>query len=82
MLNISCSAVQSNSLQHMLRYSCNQGYGNWHFWLDIDAAQPEVWLEVAASIMHETDAIRDFVAQLPIWTSAAAVTTFQSSWKL
>ena len=73
--------MQSNKKQHMLRYSCNKGHEAWQFWLDVDD-ESEVWLEVAASIMDETDAINEFVAKLPTWTSAVPVTTYQSSWQL
>ena len=66
----------------MLRYSCNRGHEAWHFWLDLAVEESEVWLDVAASIMDETEAIKDFAAQLPSWTSAVPVTTYQSSWKL
>ena len=69
-------------MQHMLRFACNQGYDKWNFWLEADANQPEVWLDVAASLLEPSDAIREFVSQLPSWASEVPATTYQSSWKL
>ena len=69
-------------MQHMLRFACNQGYDKWKFWLEVDVNQPEVWLDVAASLLEPSDAIREFVGQLPSWASEVPATTYQSSWKL
>ena len=69
-------------MQHMLRFACNQGYDKWKFWLEVDVNQPEVWLDVAASLLEPSDAIREFVSQLPSWASEVPATTYQSSWKL
>lgn len=69
-------------MQHMLRFACNQGYDKWNFWLKVDVNQPEVWLDVAASLLEPSDAIREFVSQLPSWASEVPATTYQSSWKL
>jgi len=51
-------------MQHMLRFACNQGYDKWNFWLEVDVNQPEVWLDVAASLLEPSDAIREFVSHL------------------
>lgn len=74
--------MQGNAKQHMVRFSCNQGYETWSFWLEVDVSQPEVSLRVAVSLLEETDAIKDFKIHLPSWTSEVAVTTYQSSWEL
>lgn len=66
----------------MVRFSCNQGYKDWSFWLEVDNSHSEVLLKVAVSLLEETDAIRDFKSHLPSWSSEVAVTTYQSSWKL
>lgn len=75
-------ALQSKTLQHMLRFSCNQGYEKWHFWLEVDINQSEILLEVATSLLEPSDAIREFVSHLPSWASEIPATTYQSSWKL
>lgn len=74
--------MQGDAKQHMVRFSCNQGYETWNFWLEVDVSQPEVSLHVAVSLLEETDAIKDFRSHLPSWTSEVAVTTYQSSWQL
>ena len=74
--------LQGDIKQHMVRFSCNQGYKDWNFWLEVDASHPEVLMKVAVSLLEETDAISDFNSHLPSWTSEVAVTTYQSSWKL
>ena len=74
--------VQGSFKQHMVRFSCNRGYETWSFWLEVDVNQPEVSLQVAVSLLEETDAIKDFKRRLPSWTSEVAVSTYQSSWKL
>ncbi|KAL0050880.1 hypothetical protein WJX82_009317 [Trebouxia sp. C0006] len=73
---------KSETMQHMLRFACNQGYDKWNFWLEVDVNQPEVWLDVAASLLEPSDAIKEFVSQLPSWASEVPATTYQSSWKL
>ncbi|KAA6416728.1 MAG: hypothetical protein FRX49_13308 [Trebouxia sp. A1-2] len=73
---------KSETKQHMLRFACNQGYDKWNFWLEVNVNQPEVWLDVAASLLEPSDAIREFVSQLPSWASEVPATTYQSSWKL
>ncbi|DBB01398.1 TPA: hypothetical protein ACH3X1_000064 [Trebouxia sp. C0004] len=72
---------KSETMQHMLRFACNQGYDKWNFWLEVDANQPEIWLDVAASLLEPSDAIREFVSHLPSWASEVPATTYQSSWK-
>lgn len=74
--------VQGDARHHMVRFSCNQGFENWSFWLEVDNKSPEVLLKVAVSLLDGTDAINDFVGRLPSWSSEVAVTTYQSSWRL
>lgn len=74
--------AQGDAKHHMVRFSCNQGYEAWNFWLEVDVTQPEVSLHVAVSLLEQTDAIKDFTSRLPSWTSEVAVTTYQSSWDL
>ncbi len=66
----------------MLRFACNHGYDKWRFWLEVDVKEPEVFLEVAASLLDYSDAIKEFISHLPSWTSEVPATTYQSSWKL
>lgn len=80
--DICMDAMQGMSKQHMVRFSCNQGYETWKYWLEVDAAHPEVTLHVAVSLLEETAAIKHFTSRLPSWTSEVAVTTYQSTWQL
>ena len=68
--------------QHMVRFSCNQGYEEWRFWLEVDVNRAGVSLKVAVSLLDETAAIKDFTSRLPSWASEVAVTTYQSAWQL
>ncbi|EFN50786.1 hypothetical protein CHLNCDRAFT_142511 [Chlorella variabilis] len=65
---------------HMVRFAGNLHARRYHFWLDVPAGE-KLRVGLYVKFVEESAATRQLLADLPDWTSPAAVVSYHSRWQ-
>ncbi|KAL4424855.1 hypothetical protein ABPG77_011105 [Micractinium sp. CCAP 211/92] len=78
---VAVTALEAGGASHMVRFAANVYARTHSFWLDVPAGQR---LSVRLLVKHveESPAVAALLADMPGWTSPAAVVSYQSRWQL
>lgn len=74
-----CRGTQGGA-SHMVRFAGNLHARRYHFWLDVPAGE-KLRVGLYVKFVEESAATRQLLADLPDWTSPAAVVSYHSRWQ-